>query len=304
MIKAQKTLLNDIIKTIAYFDIFNYPLTGEQVYNFLPRNSITLEELETVLDKMVRENRLALCDGFYTLRLSDQHIAAERKENEQRALRLTKYARFVTQGLKRFPFVRGVFITGSLSKNVATKGSDIDFLIVTAERRLWICKTILTLFRKIFLMGSNKYFCTNLYVAEKHYAFSERNIFFAVELVTTKVAWNTAAFKEYVEANGWTKEFLPNLRNDIDRSFAVNERYSIMQRIMETALSVFPLTAIDAALLNFFRRHWEKKYYFLNTQKRDMLFRTSPNISSVWSKDHQSQTLDRYRAALDRLGLL
>ena len=303
MMKEKKFLSDDIIKAIAYFDLFSYPLTVEQVYNFLPRNSVTPEDIGAALDEMVCDNALARYGGFYTLRLSDQHIVQERKENEARARRLIKYARFVTQVLKRFPFVRAVFITGSLSKNVATKESDIDFMIVTAQRRLWICKTILTLFRKIFLFGSNKYFCTNYYISEKNYTYQDRNIFSAIEIATTKAAWNTEAFKKYLEANVWIGDYLPNYGTNTDAPFAVDEKRLWFQRIVEAALSVLPLTWIDTSVMNYFNRHWRRKYYNLNAKKRDSLFLTTPDASSVWKTDQQDIILDRYSKKLHELGL-
>jgi len=195
MIKEKNLLINDVIRTIAYFDVFNYPLTSQQVYNFLPRNSVSPKDIALLLEEMMEQKIIARCGEYFCLPASDRYIGEKRKNNEKRAKRFILYARMMTRFLKLFPFVRAVFITGSLSKNVASKESDIDFMIVTASQRLWICKTVLSLFRKAALFGSHKYFCTNYYVSENNFSHSECNIYSAIEIVTTKPAWNTKAFR-------------------------------------------------------------------------------------------------------------
>ena len=123
---------------------------------------------------------------------------------------MLKRARWVSLFLKQIPFVRAVFITGSLSKNVANSSSDVDFIIVTAPGRLRIPKMILTAVRRIFLFNSIKYFCFNLFVTEHGLLFSEKNIFNAVEIATTQVLWNETAYQGFQSVNSWTQHYLPN----------------------------------------------------------------------------------------------
>jgi hypothetical protein len=304
MIKEKDILIKDVLRTIAYFDVFNYPLTREQVYNFLPRNSVTKNDISIVLTEMVERKVISHYNDFYSLHRTDRNIDIERSENETRAQRLKKYAKFITRLLKRFPFVRGVFITGSLSKNLAAEDSDIDFMIITAPNRLWICKTVLTLFRKIILLGNRKYFCTNYYISEKQYQHQNRNQYSAIEIITTKVGWNTDAFKKYVNANAWTKDYLPNHGVEIEQSFVVNEKGSWFQKTLESILSFLPLKQIDSVLMMYFHRHWKKRYMNLSKEKRDSLFQTTPDISSVWKNDQQEIILNQYNKKLFDLELI
>ena len=232
---------DDVIKTIAYFDVFRYPLTDEQIYRFLPRNSVSKEHVSGLVKSLVVNGILHEYNNYYFLHSENREIVAQRRENEQRARTMLKYARLVTVLLKQFPFTRAIFVTGSLSKNVAAADSDIDFMIVTAEDRLWVCKTFLTLFRKVFLLGSHKYFCTNFYVSEKDYALSERNMYSAIELLTTKVIWNIPAFLKFQKANSWAKDFLPNCTPSIDSSVVLSPSRSVVQRLIESVLNLFPI---------------------------------------------------------------
>jgi hypothetical protein len=293
----------DVIKTIAYFDVFRYPLTGEQIYRFLPRNGIGKEQLADIVRRLVAAGVLNEFNGYYFLPTEARDIVVQRKEDEKRAEHMMRYARRVSWVLKQFPFTRAVFITGSLSKDIAAADSDIDFMIVTSAGRLWICKILLTLFRKIFLLGSNKYFCTNFYVAEHDYTLSERNMYAAIELLTAKVMWNIPAFIEFQQANSWANFFLPNCSPSVDPTVVLPQSRSWLQRFMESVLDLFPLSSINLSLMNRFKRHWEKIYSDLSDEQRAASFHTSPNAATVWKTDYSRIVLDRYRNKLAELGV-
>ena len=74
--------------------------------------------------------------------------------------------------MRLIPYVRGVFISGQLSRYIADQKSDIDYFIVTEPERLWIVRTLFVLFRRTFLLNNRKYFCTNYYVTTEKLAHS------------------------------------------------------------------------------------------------------------------------------------
>jgi hypothetical protein len=283
--------------------VFKYPLTDEQIYRFLPRDSITKEYVTDTVKHLVAIGILDEYNNYYFLRSEGREIVAQRYNDEKRAHKMMKYARLVSILLKQFPFTRAVFVTGSLSKNVSAADSDIDFMIVTADERLWICKSLLTLFRKIFLLGSLKYFCTNLYVSEKEYTFPEHSMYSAIELLTTKVIWNIPAFLDFQRANSWAQDFLPNCTPSIDLTVVLSPSRSSLQRLIEGVLNLFPLGAMNRFLMNHYKRHWEKLYHKLAEEQREVLFHTSPNIASVWKIDYKEIILKKYIDKLKELGL-
>src|SRR3972149_5244541 len=129
-----KAIRDNILKTLLYYDIFSHPLNGDEIFTFLPENSVAKENVYKRLYK------------------------------EQYSRKMWKAAWIATHVIKLFPFVRAVMVTGSLSKNSSDKSSDLDFMIITAPGRLWIARTLLMLFKKIFLFNSYKYFCINYFV--------------------------------------------------------------------------------------------------------------------------------------------
>ena len=303
MKNLKNTLAADILKTLAYFDVFSYPMSLDQVFQFLPRNSVSPDVVAAALSELVSLAILQEHQGYYFLAGRSNGMISERLGNERRATTLLKWAKAVSFLIKQFPFTRAVFITGSLSKNVATPDSDIDLMVVTAPGRLWICKSMLTLFRKIFLLGSNKFFCTNFYISELDYSIPARSVFAAIELVTTKTLWNSAAYGRFRDSNRWVHSFLPNASTDPVNPFHAKETRSFFQKTVEMVAGLFPLDALDVYLMEMHRRHWEKQYRYIDDTKRSILFRTSRNASSVWKNDHETRVMNEYSERLSQLGM-
>ena len=296
-------LQQDILRTVAYFDVFLYPLSNHQVYAFLPRNSVTLQLVEDTLHHLVELGLLRHENGYYFLADRTPAVVESRIENEQRAARMLRKARWVSLFLKQIPFVRAVFITGSLSKNVASQSSDIDFMIVTAPNRLWIPKLILTAIRRIFLFNTIKYFCVNLFVSENGLLFSEKNIFNAVEIATTQVLWNEVAYHRFQSVNSWTQWYLPNGGKARIPIKSIATTPSPFQKAAEYILNLFPLASIDTYIMNIARNYWKRRNAHLDETKFNSLFQCTPHISSVWYDDHRTRILNTYQQRLAQFGV-
>ncbi len=292
-----------VLRTVAYFDVFHYPLTIEQIFQFLPLEGVSRDELIAAVARLVEEHCLIQHGQFYCLPLSKAESIQDRLANEICARKMMRQARIASFLIKQFPFIRAIFITGSLSKNVATSSSDIDFMIVTKRERLWISKTLLTLFRKIFLLGSSKYFCTNFYVSEDGLLLAERSYFSAIELVTTKPIWNEDLYRKFRLTNEWTKEYLPKFSSIESTTPLLSSRRSMVQQAIEMVMSIFPLQKIDKGLMKYHIRYWKNKYSHLDDQKISALFNSSPATSSAWSLDHKNRIERRYHEKLASLGL-
>lgn len=297
------TLKENILKTAAYFDLFDYPLTAEQLFQFLPQNSVTVTDVQFAADALTAQKRLGKNGRYYFLPARDKKIIDQRIDNERRAASKLIFAKIVSGFIKQFPFTRAVFITGSLSKNVAPPSSDIDFMIVTAPDRLWICKSMLTLFRKVFLLGSYKFFCTNFYIAENNLALPTRSFYDAIELMTIKVCWNESAFNSLHSQNMWTKKILPNMPVFIDSSLLLSPKRSLLQQALETILNLFPLAHFDEYLMKYHINYWGKKYPHFNSDRFAESYRTTHAMSTVWGQDHRKKIEEGFQQRLAALQL-
>ncbi len=107
--------------------------------------------------------------------------------------------------------MKGVAVSGSLSKNFADEDSDIDFFLITEKNRLWTARTLLHLLKKFsFLFRREDWFCMNYFVDEEALEIREKNVYTAVEVATLLPLRGVEAFAAFFAANRWSREFLPN----------------------------------------------------------------------------------------------
>ncbi|RPI03345.1 MAG: hypothetical protein EHM64_12460 [Ignavibacteriae bacterium] len=300
---GNSNLEREILQTISYFDVFSYPLTRRQLHVFLARVATTDLQLEETLQRMLQNKLISSSRGYFYSSNRRDEIVAVRLENERRASRMLRQARWVSFFLKQIPFVRAVFVTGSLSKHVAERTSDIDFMIIAELNRLWICKMILTGFRRIFLFNSHKYFCINLMVTEKAMHFPRHNYFTAVEIATSIAVWNTPFFLKYQKENAWIHEYLPNWQPLMEEVAPLSNTRSPVQRIFESILGIIRLDAINTNYMLTAKEFWKRKYKDFDEHKFNSIIQCTPDISSVWSFDHQTRIVDGFHQRLDAYGL-
>jgi len=198
-----------ILKTLAYFDMFQYPISKEEISQFTdqPVDEATLKETVTNLVSM---GMLFEIDGFLSLH-NDPSLVERRKAGNLRAKSLLQTAYRIAGFLHTFPFVRGVGISGSLSKNFADEDADIDFFIITQSNRLWLARTFMHLFKKLtFLSGKQHWYCMNYYIDEDALVINEKNIYTATEVVTLIPVCGDVAFRNFYSANDWGYACYPN----------------------------------------------------------------------------------------------
>ena len=304
-VPSASRLQNDILRTILYFDIFRHPLRVEEIYRFLPSNSTSPDEVAAACAD--RPLNLTICEdkGFYFLKSQEKGSdpVRERLEKESRARAYWRVAKLVASVISPFPFVRGVFISGELSKGVASRHGEIDFFIVTADRRLWITGSLLVAFKKIFLLNQKKFLCLNHFVAQSYLDVEARNIYTALEIATLRPLYNPDLFLAYLRHNSWVGTFLPNAGISASRQQALPPaRRSMIQKMFEVTLQGRWGDIIDNRLMHFWKLVWDKRYHHLPAEKRSSLFQCRPHISTAYAGDFLSGVLGQYRKRLSAHG--
>jgi hypothetical protein len=301
-------LKKNILRTLLYYDIFRHPLNREEIYSFLPQNSITREEINSSLEEITAggQSEIAEKDGFYYLKPNGAYVQA-RLEKEKYSVRMWKTAYRVTHIIKRFPFVRSVIATGSLSKNSSDSMSDLDFMVITAPHRLWVARTLLMLFKKTILLNSKKYFCVNYFIASDNMAIEERNIYTATEVVTLKATYNTALLEEFLQKNLWVTDFFPNYTpSDASLHRAgckVNNNHSILQKVMELFFPGGMGDRLDEYLRERTKLYWKRKYAHMAEAERNFRLKSTKTESKAHPHSVQKTILAMYEEKLKKYDL-
>lgn len=221
----QTALEKSILRTLAYFDIFSVPMQFNELYRFLWRPpAISQDDFLVGLKLLVDEGKIAKRDDFYFLPEREQ-IVDEVLIKKEICAKKIKIARRAARVLSWIPFLNAVFLCNSVASGIATKKSDIDFLIVTAPGRLWLARTLANFWLRLLRLrtfGNKKAdrVCLSFFVDEKNLDFSslrvvEEDIHFAYWLHQTVPVFDPYfLWRDFINKNQWTVRYMPHRNND------------------------------------------------------------------------------------------
>ncbi len=294
-------LRKSILKVIAYFDLFNYPLSLEDIRRFLE-----VEAGETEIghetEMLVREGGLYRSGPYYSLQ-NNASLAERRQRGEAHADKLLAIANRNASFLYQFPYVRGICISGSLSKRFADENADIDYFIITRANRVWITRTLMLLYRRMaYFTGHLDRYCLNYYIDEEALEIEEKNIFTATELYTLLPARGGEELVSFFQANSWVSAYLPRYMQRV-REMQGSHRSSLLKRCLEKLFSNRLGDRLENHLRKFTDGRWKEKEE--NGQK-DMKGSTlSMLCGQHYSRPNpvyfQQRILTRYRRKLEEL---
>jgi hypothetical protein len=285
-------LRESCLLTLRYFGIFRYPLTLQEIHRFNPGCASENEILATI-NTLLAENIISRSGNFY-LPENKEEWAAERLKGNERALGLlgksSKYAGIIAS----FPFVRGIAISGSLSKFYASEHPDIDYFVITAADRLWIARSLLHLFKKLtFITGHQHYFCMNYFVDMKALKITHPNLYTAIEVATLLPVYDYSMMKQFLEENSWVREYLPNHPGMVNRDYLLKQKKRPLKNLLEGILNLFAPAKMNHSLMKLtdkkWRRKWKRNGY--PEKEYDKAFLTNLHISKNHPVDYEKKVL-------------
>ncbi|MEQ9414668.1 MAG: hypothetical protein RIF39_12605, partial [Cyclobacteriaceae bacterium] len=201
--------------------------------------------------------------------------------------------------IQKFPFVKSVMASGSLSKGYMDDTCDLDFFIITQPKRLWIARTLLVLYKRIFLANSHKYFCVNYFIDENSLEIEEKNLYTAIELSTLIPLTGLDYHEKLMQANQWTVNYLPN-SNNTEAIGIGNSPYSPVKKTLEGIINIIFPQSMNSFLMKLTLSRWKKLY--AEKYERDdfqIAFKTKPNVSKNHPNYYQKKVMDRYHEKWD-----
>ncbi len=169
----QPELVESILKTIRFYDLFDFPLMADEIRDHLYRYTYPLhiKELKLTLVHLVESGQLLLLRDYYTLP-GRESIVETRKTRRFIAEKFWTRTRLYGQYMRAVPFVKMIAVCNNLAYDNPNEQSDIDLFIVIKSGRMWIARLIITLVLQFY--GVRRHgdkvvgrFCLSFFVTDK-----------------------------------------------------------------------------------------------------------------------------------------
>ena len=269
-----------IIGVIAFFDLFDYPLTVYEIRERLGRQ-MALAELADFLDRLVVPPAAVLAEknGFYFLSGREDIVTVRQKRHNYGARKI-KIARRFTRIFSFLPFVRLVALANSIGQYNLRDGSDIDFFIVSSPRRVWLTRLYCTGLAKLLnrrpRVGSKRdTICLSFYAAADHLCLDDLRLegndpYFDYWRRSLLVLYNrNDTYKKFLQANGLAPRAAVSSPPDksriggaADKLEAIAKKFQlfIMPAELKAAINNSDGVVVNDSILKLYRRDRRREY--------------------------------------------
>ncbi len=300
-----------IISALCYADIFEYPLTEYELRTWAPfcvarppRGILHGVALQKLIYRAVSHRTI-----YYSLRPIKRLIAI-RSKREAWSTEKWRRARKIARLLSIIFTIQLVGVTGGLTRSNTKSEDDIDFLIITAGRTLWVTRALSTILLDVFRlrrrptdMNVRNLVCLNMFMSEDGLSVpkKERDLFAAHEvLLMTPLLDRNKAYEKFLSANRWVKTFLPN---------AWKEKGRMKRRKMrENSFGIWHLPVRQAGLAFSILEPLARVVQLWYMRKRrsteivtDTVIRFHPRDARGWIKRKLGERLTRFNIPLDKI---
>lgn len=296
-------LNKNILNTICYYDILDYPLTVFEIWKYL----ILAEKKEDNFGKcsigevLVSLNQLELKSfienkhGFYFLRGRENLVTQRISRGKISALKIKKMRRAVSL-LRWVPFVRMILVTGRLAMKNASPKSDWDVLVVIKENRIWIGRTLITLWAH--LLGKRRHhakiknrLCFNYFITTGSLEIRNKDLFSASEYFFCSPLFEVGNyFEKFQLRNIWIRKYKPNYYLTLTRNLSLKKdnHFTRLVRLLGENL-------LDHDFLEKYLEKFEKRKIknnpktqnvesLINADSKALIFLPNPHGPSVFEK--------------------
>lgn len=278
-----------VVRTLLYFDIFKHPLRKEELVAFSQLPAHAGDDMPPALEQLLRGGLVVESDGHFALSEAGERTARRTRHSLRAKERMAKAQRN-SDLIGSFPFVRAVMLSGSISKGVLDETGDIDYFIITAPRRLWVARTLLVLYKKIFLLNSRRDFCVNYFIDTDHLAIEDRNLFTATEVVTLLPTHGPKCCRDFFGANRWAFERFPNMppQRPMPMERSARRSQQLAERLLCGAIGEW----LDDLFMRLTYMRWRRKFGGFDARTFELALRTRKYVSKHHPQGFQQRVLD------------
>jgi hypothetical protein len=290
------TLEQNILATLIYFDLFDYPLTFEELKRFLLGVVAPESSWQEILEK---DSRIEQKENYIFLK-GRSKLVEIRKERAEIAKTLWKKIDRFLPFIELIPFVRMVAVCNTLAFNNPTKGSDIDLFIITRKNRLFLARTLVTLL--FSLLGVRRHgqkiagrFCLSFYVSEEAMSLQkiriDHDIYLLYWLLTLEPCYGENIYREFLKYNSWIDDFFDGQRKKELRLFKKNAFFSGLKKVQEWLLKGHLGDFIENKLFLWQQRRHQKTVKKLGPEASVIVDKTMLKFHNV---DRREEFAERF----------
>lgn len=291
-------LFSAILATLAYHDIFDYPLNLSEICDLLVEKEASKESIVRELVRLKVSRRIGEINGYYFLK-NRQKIARIRKLRIKYSHAKRKRATFFAGLLKIIPSVKLVAVSGALSMRNSRKDDDIDLVVITSKGLLWTTRFLANLlllpFKRDPAGGKiSDRACLNMFLDETALSIADRNVYTAHEICQMKLLWDRDnTYSKFLRENSWIREHLPNWRPNVERQTTNDKRKKKHETLdlRRLALVIEPLEALAK---------WGQLWYMKTKLTTERISKTQLLFHP---KNTQNKVLVEYQKRLNKLGI-
>ncbi len=210
-------LKSSILKTIAYFDLFDFPLSAEEILNNLYNYNkpIHIKEIKGTLKEMIEDGNIEELKDFFVLK-GRGPIVETRKTRKFIAEKYWNRTKMYGLYMRSVPFVKMIAVCNNLSYDNPNEQSDIDLFIVIKPGRMWFARLFITLILHFY--GVRRYgnkiagrFCLSFFVTTNEMNIGKLQIkpedpYLAYWTKQLSPIYGEETYNEYMKQNeGWLK---------------------------------------------------------------------------------------------------
>lgn len=234
-----------IYAAVAYRDVFDFPLTVDEIHRSLPLVECSIDDVKSTLANGDLVPDSIVTDGeFYALR-GRESCFATRRQRKTKTLRLWPRAVKFGRLLATLPFVEMVAVSGSLAAENPGDNADIDFFVLVRAGHLWRTRVLMRVLRRLDFSIGTRTFCPNSTRTTAALEIELQSLYTAQELVQLQPVYGYHVYQRMMLANGWAAGFLPNTRAAEGLAVECHPYSPYLRSLLELLLDTAPGNAFE-----------------------------------------------------------
>lgn len=287
ILTPEKLLILEIKKIIVFFDLFDYPLTSLELYNYLDQKFL-LSEIIFSLESL--DGIIECKNGFWFLS-GRENLVALRQLRYNYSVRKLKIAKRYAKIFGLLPYVKVVTLANVIGAHNMRDEGDIDFFIISAQNRLWLTRLFCAGFAKILnkrptQINKQDKLCLSFYISDDNLNLDSLKIepadpYFDYWLKTMIPLYNqNKVYENFLFANNL-------MGGQVTFSKSINKKTNILLNSLEQIAKKWQLKIMPEAL----------KQVRLSSQGKFI----NDKILKLYWHDRNAEILDKFNYALNKI---